>query len=99
MRVLLRHKKTRLYYVGVNQMAGEHNQARDFASVPQAARFALAEGLPEAEIIVRSDYLASEIPFQPLPEWCELDKARPLADAASRTAANSAGQSATSATV
>ena len=76
MRVLLRHKKTRLYYVGLNQMAGEHSQARDFTSVPQAARFALAEGLPEVEIIVRSDYLASEIPFQPLPEWCELDKAR-----------------------
>jgi hypothetical protein len=78
MRVLLRHKKTRLYYVGLNQMAGEHSQARDFTSVPQAARFALAEGLPEVEIIVRSDYLASEIPFQPLLEWCELDKARPL---------------------
>ena len=78
MRVLLRHKKTRLYYVGLNQMDGEHNQARDFTSVPQAARFALAEGLPEVEIIVRSDYLASEVAFQPLPEWCELDKAPPL---------------------
>jgi hypothetical protein len=78
MRVLLRHKKTRLYYVGLNQMAREHNQARDFTSVPQAARFALAEGLPEVEIIVRSDYLASEVSFQPLAEWCELDKAPPL---------------------
>ena len=79
MRVLLRHKKTKLYYVGLNQMACEHNQARNFASVPQAARFALTEGLPQVEIIVRSDYLACEIHFQPLPEWCELDKACPLA--------------------
>jgi hypothetical protein len=92
MRVLLRHKKTGLYYVGLNQMAGEHNQARDFTSVPQAARFAFAEAMPEVEIIVRCDYLAHEVSLQPLPEWCELDQARPLA--AARTVAEGAGPSA-----
>jgi hypothetical protein len=78
MRVLLRQKKTRHYYVGPSQMAVEPCQALDFASVPQAARFALAERLPEVEIILRCDYIACEIPLPPLPEWCELDNGRPL---------------------
>jgi hypothetical protein len=91
MRVLLRNKKTRLYYAEFNQMAGEHNQAREFTSVPHAARFALAEGMPEVEIIVRCDYLAREVTLQPLPEWCEMDQGRPAAPAARPWTAAHAG--------
>jgi hypothetical protein len=72
MRVLLKTKKTGRYYRGANQFAAEPGEALSFVSVPAAAQFALAERLLEAEIVLRWDHLAQEIPLPVLPEWCDL---------------------------
>jgi hypothetical protein len=74
MRVVLKRKRSGLYYRDANQFATDPGEALDFASVPAAAQFALAEQLPEAEIVLRWDSLAHEIPLPVLHAWCELDK-------------------------
>ena len=79
MRVILKRKRTGLYYRDANQFATDPGEARDFASVPAAAEFALTEQLPEAEIVLRWDSLAHEVPLPVLREWCELDENHRLA--------------------
>jgi hypothetical protein len=74
MRVLLRNKQTRCYYAGSNGWAAAIAQSFLFSSVPQAARFAFDEKVPEAEIVVRCDVLEQEVPLPLLPEWCDLDE-------------------------
>jgi hypothetical protein len=74
MRVFLRNRKTRLYCTGSNEWADSEGQALDFASVPQAARFAFDEDLPEAEIVLKFHILPEEVALPVLPEWCNLDQ-------------------------
>ena len=69
-----RLEKTRLYRADSNGWAAAAGQALDFTSVPHAARFARDEKLPEAEIVVRCDFLAEEVALPLLPEWCNLDQ-------------------------
>lgn len=76
MRVLLKRKSTGHYYCDANQFAIEPSEALDFANVPAAAEFALAKQLPEAEIILRWDSLAEEVPLPVLREWGKLDESR-----------------------
>jgi hypothetical protein len=71
MRVLLRDKKSRRYYAGSNGWDAAIAQALLFTSVPQAAKFAFDEKVPEAEIVVRSDLLEQEVTLPLLPEWCD----------------------------
>lgn len=70
MRVLLRNRRTRLYYVALNQWGVEHERALDFGNVASAARFTFEEKLPEMEIILRYDACDGEIQLPVLPEWC-----------------------------
>jgi hypothetical protein len=72
MRVFLRHKKTRLYCATHDAWAVAITQARLFNNVPQAARFAFEQEVPEAEIVVRCDLLEQEVALPLLPEWCDL---------------------------
>ena len=72
MRVFLRNRQTRLYRAAPDRWAEARGEALHFASVQQAARFALDEKLPEAEIVVRYDLLEQEVAMPLLPEWCDL---------------------------
>ena len=72
MRVLLRNKRTRLYCAAYNRWAVAAAEALPFTNVPQAARFAYDEQVPEAEIVVRCDLLAQEVAVPLLREWCDL---------------------------
>ena len=76
MRVLLKRKSTGHYYCDANQFAIEPSEALDFANVPAAAEFALAKQLPEAEIVLRWDSLAQEIPLPVLREWGDFGENR-----------------------
>ena len=80
MRFLLRNKQTRRYYAAHNEWAGTVAQALLFGSVPQAARFAFVEKVPQAEIVVRSDLLDQEVALPLLSEWCNLDQLPPPTD-------------------
>ena len=80
MRVLLRNRRTRLYYASPNGWSEAMAQAQLFSSVRQAARFAFDEKVPEAEIVMRSDLLEQDITLPLLPEWCELREPRSIAD-------------------
>jgi hypothetical protein len=79
MRVFLKRKRIGQYYRDVNQFAADPGEARDFASVPAAARFVFAEQLPETEIVLRWDALDQEVALPVLREWCELDENHRLA--------------------
>jgi hypothetical protein len=72
MRVLLRKRKAGLYCADANEWVTAARLALSFASVPQAARFALDENLPETEIVLKSDLLPEEVVLPLLPEWCDL---------------------------
>jgi hypothetical protein len=80
MKVFVRNKHTRLYCATGNGWAVAIAQALLFSSVGQAARFAFDERVPEAEIVMRSHLLEQEITLPLLPEWCELDEPRSVAD-------------------
>jgi hypothetical protein len=75
MRVFLRNKTTRLYCAGSNGWAATEGQALAFRSVHQAARFALDEKVPQAEIILKYDLLAEEVAVPVLPEWSDFSQA------------------------
>jgi len=72
MRVLLRSTQTGLYCAGSDGWAASENRALDFTSVPQAARFAYHEHMPQAEIVLRSEVLPEEVVVPMIPEWCGL---------------------------
>ena len=71
MRVLLKMRRTGLYYRGSGELAADHSQALEFESVPAAVRLALSSQLPDAEIALRCEYLTCEVPLPVLPEWVE----------------------------
>ena len=73
MRVLLKSKRTGLYYRDGNQPAVESGAGRDFATIRAATDCTFDQQLREMEIALSCDYLKSEIPLPVLPEWCELD--------------------------
>ena len=81
MRVLLRNRWTKFYYVGPNQMDAEHEKGLDFGDVRSAAKFAFEENMPGMEIILRYDSCDGEIPLPILAEWCLFDERalRPVA--------------------
>jgi hypothetical protein len=74
MKVLLRNRKTRLYYVGCDQLGAELDRAQDFCSIPRAARFTLEQKLPDMEIVLRYATCPGEVPLPVLPDWCLLEK-------------------------
>jgi hypothetical protein len=74
MRIVLKRKRGGQYYRDAKQFATDPGEALGFASVPAAAEFALTELLSEAEIVLRWDSLAHEVPLPVLREWCELDE-------------------------
>ena len=83
MRVLLRNRRTTLYYVGVNQHGSGQERAVDFGNVGCAAKFTFEEKLPDMEIILRYDSCDSEICLPVLAEWCLFEERalRPVAGA------------------
>ena len=85
MRVLLRGRQTRLYYIGRNQSGVEHERALDFGNVRSATKFTFDVKLPDMEIILRYDSCDAEIGLPVLPEWCLLDE-RALGPATDPTA-------------
>jgi hypothetical protein len=88
MRVLLRKRRTNLYYVGADQhtgihhLAADHHKALDFDSVPRAAKFTFEQHLSDMAIILRYDWEDVELALPVLPEWCLLDESavRPLGE-------------------
>ena len=76
MRVLLRNRRTRLYYAGhtantgLNDSATTDPQALDFGDVRSAAKFSLEEHLTDMEIVLHYDSCDGEIALPVLPEWC-----------------------------
>ena len=67
MRVLLRNRKTRLYYVGRNQLGRKHEQALDFRNIPGAASFVAQAKMPDMEIVLRYETCDGEVPIPILP--------------------------------
>ena len=84
MRVLLRARRTKLYYAGLNGSGGEHERGLDFGNVRNATRFAFEEKLADMEIILRYDSCGAEIGLPVLAEWCLFDEQalRPVAEPA-----------------
>jgi hypothetical protein len=74
MRVLLRHKKTRLYRTAANGWVAAEEQALGFTSVHHATRVALNERLPEAEIVMKSELMQEEVTMPVLPEYLDFDQ-------------------------
>jgi len=74
MRVLLRNRRTRLYYAGSRRPGAGLDQALDFGDVPGATKFALEQRLQDMEIVLRYDTCGGEVPLPVLPEWCLFDK-------------------------
>lgn len=70
MRVLLHNCRKKLYYCGSRQLGVEPERALDFGTIPDAARFAFEEKLPDMGIVLRDDSCGAEIPLPVLPEWC-----------------------------
>ena len=77
MRVLLKMKETGLYYGGAGQLNAECGDAMEFATVPAAAQCAVTEQLTDAEVVLRCDYLDSEIPLAVSAELCALHQRYP----------------------
>jgi hypothetical protein len=77
MKVFLRNKQTRLYCASSDKWVVATAQAIPFSSVPHAARFAFAEKILEAEIVIRSDIVDHEVALPVLPHWCNFDQRRP----------------------
>jgi hypothetical protein len=73
-RVLLRNRLTKLYYVGLNQLDVWYQRALDFGDVPGAAEFTLEEELPDMEIVLRYDSFDGGIALPVLAEWCLFDE-------------------------
>jgi len=95
MRVLLRNRRTTLYYVGLNQQGTGQERAVDFGNVGSAAKFTFEEKLEDMEIILRYDSYDSEISLPVLAEWCLFEERalRPVADPAPLSAAHSSSPS------
>jgi hypothetical protein len=74
MKVLLRNRRTKLYYLGHNQLGVKHEQAVDFGNIPRAATFTLQEELPDMEIVLRYESCDGEVPLPVLPDWGLLEK-------------------------
>ena len=80
MRVLLRNRRTHLYYLrhSPNPRLQDSNAPNlkplDFGTVPSAAKFTLEEHLLEMEIVLRYDECDAEVALPVLPEWCLLDE-------------------------
>jgi hypothetical protein len=74
MRVLLKTKRKGLYYGGSGELAADHRKALEFESVAAAVKLDLSARLPDAEIALRCEYLACEVPLPVLPEWVELGR-------------------------
>ncbi len=74
MKVLLRNRRTKLFYVGQNLTGGRPEEARDFGNIAKATRFSLREKLPDMEIVLRYDACPGEVPLPVLPEWKLLER-------------------------
>jgi hypothetical protein len=55
MKVLLRKKKTSLYYLGADQWTTEARQAWDFDQVEEAIRLHREKRLTDVEVVLRFD--------------------------------------------
>jgi len=80
MRFFLRNKQTRLYCASSREWVIAITHALPFHTVPQAARFAYDQELPEAEIVVRCDLVDQEVALPLLPQWCDLYQPGSAAD-------------------
>lgn len=69
MRITLQDRSNRLYYTGQNSPLGELDRAINFATVGAAAQLALAQRLPQMQIVVRYDVAAAEVSLPVLAEW------------------------------
>jgi hypothetical protein len=74
MRVYLRMRTTGLYYGGAGQGSARLDGAVEFASLPEAARYAIAQQLSDAEIVLRCDCVDREVPLPVMPIWCDMDR-------------------------
>jgi hypothetical protein len=72
--MLLRNRRTRLYYVGSRRPGVGLEQALDCGDVPGATKFALEQRLQDMEIVLRYDTRGGEVPLPVLPEWWLFDK-------------------------
>ena len=77
MKVLLRARKTGLYYRGPREFTPEPSQALEFSSIAAGARLALAARLPDVDIALTSESPGCEVLLPVLPMWCETDQNQP----------------------
>ena len=74
MKVLLRNRRTKLFYVGRNRSCLKHDQALDFSNIPQAAEFTLQERLLDMEIVLRYEACDGEVTLPVLADWRSFEK-------------------------
>ncbi len=74
MKVLLRNRRTKLYYVARNLSGAKPEDARDFGNVAKAIKFSLGEKLPDMEVVLRYESAPGEVPLPVLPDWCFFER-------------------------
>ena len=71
MRVILRNKKTGLYYAGCDQWIPEASQALDFDEIEHAGQLAFEVGFTELEVVLSYDDPVCQLalPIRPESVW------------------------------
>jgi hypothetical protein len=69
MKVLLRNRRTKLYYIGRDESGVRHEDALDFGNISSATEFTLEQKLPDLEIVLRYANCADEVPLPILSAW------------------------------
>jgi hypothetical protein len=73
MKVFLQDLATRHYCAGAGAWVEELPHAVDFGTLTSATEFALAEHLPQTQIVLAFRGLPHHVPVPVLPEWCTLE--------------------------
>ena len=73
MKVFVRSKNTRLYLAESNGWASKTELARQFASIPHAARFVRDECMMGVEGVLLFELLREEIAVPLVSAWCDYE--------------------------
>jgi hypothetical protein len=69
MKVLLRNRRTRLYYTGRDESGVKPEDALDFGNISRATEFTFEQRLADMEIVLRYATCPGEVPLPILPAW------------------------------
>ena len=70
MRVILRNRKTGLFYASYDQWVPDPAQALDFDEIEHAGQLAFEMGHTELEVVLSYDDPVCQLALPVRPEWC-----------------------------